>query len=140
MISPGREACGERFAYDALELKTRISACGTPIAIEHARLRPTQQNLGSSAQLGAFGHYATFYVCRVGTDALMLEKTLSEVAQHLSQPDEMQWGVSALPAHGVAIRGLAHTSRALLAGLTQFWQCAKKFLYDRAAIVPRKTY
>jgi urease accessory protein len=140
IISPGRAARGERFAYDELELKTQINACGSPIAIEQARLRPAQQRLGSPAQLGVFGHYATFYVCRIGTDALKLETTLSKVTQHLSQHDEVMWGVSALPAHGVAIRGLAHTSRALMAGLMQFWQCAKQMLYGRPAIAPRKTY
>lgn len=140
MLSPGREAFGEQFAYHELEFMTSLSHCGTPILIDHARLHPDAHWSSSPARFGSFQHLATFYVLRVGTSADALEHGLAGAAQKLSESGEVSWGVSALSAHGVLVRGLAHTSRALLAGLTEFWQRAKQLLYGRAAIPPRKTY
>ena len=138
VISPGREARGERFAYERLEFKTQIEACGQPIATEHAILEPAQSQGNPQARLGGFGYYTTFYLGRVGADANRLEAGLAPLMRELSV--DAWWGVSALPTHGVTVRGLAHTTRAAMAGLMRIWQTAKQMLYSRDAIVPRKTY
>src|SRR4029077_8012779 len=39
-IAPGREARGEVFSYDALELSFRLQACGLPVATERSDLDP----------------------------------------------------------------------------------------------------
>ena len=140
VISPGREARGERFAYERLEFKTCIEAGGIPIAIEHAILEPAQARWNPAVRLGGFGYYATFYICKVGTSAEALEAHLLPLTRQLSESGTAWWGVSSLPAHGVAVRGLAHTTRAAMAGLAQVWQAAKALLYGRDAIAPRKTY
>jgi len=141
VLSPGREAHGERFDYSALTLRTEIYADNNPIAIERICLQPKTQELQTLAQFGAFSHYATFYACRVGSAVSDLEAQLSEQAQTLSQsPLQALWGASALTAHGVAVRGLAHNSRTLMAGLHALWQCAKQALYGRNAVLPRKIY
>ncbi|MCX6017761.1 MAG: urease accessory protein UreD [Chloroflexi bacterium] len=140
MVAPGREAMGERFDYDMLELEMRIDACGLPIAMEHVRLCPDLQALDAPVRMGGYGHYATFYACRVGADIVALEAALLDCAQRAMQAGEVLWGASALSAHGVAVRGLARTSRALQAGLNEFWATAKTVLYRRAAIMPRKIY
>ena len=38
VLAPGREARGELFTYDAVEMKTSIAALGRPIAIERVRV------------------------------------------------------------------------------------------------------
>jgi urease accessory protein UreH len=48
------------------------------------------------------------------------------------------WGVSTLPAHGVAVRCLARNGRVVLPGLHAIWSAAKKKLYGREAVPPRK--
>ena len=140
VLSPGREAHGERFAYETLSLHTEICAGGIPIALEHLQLEPAAYALNNPAQFGPYGHYATFYACRVGADQdiATLETQLRELTQRLTQPEQAIWGVSALATHGVAIRGLAHNNRTLMSGLHTFWQCAKRVLYGRTAILPRK--
>lgn len=141
VLSPGREAHGERFDYTTLTLLTEIFAGDTPIAIERMHLQPNRQQLHTPAQFGEYSHYATFYACKVGTDTSDLEAQISEQTQALSQsPSQAIWGASALAAHGVAVRGLAHNSRTLMAGLHTLWQCAKQALYQRAAVWPRKIY
>lgn len=138
VLSPGREAHGERFVYDELTMQTEIDAMGLPITREWMQLRPDAQPLRSLAQFGGYGHYATMYVCRVGADIAALEDKLSDLGQKLTRPGEVVWGASALVGHGVAVRGLAHNGRILTSGLHTFWQYAKRVLHGRTAVLPRK--
>ncbi len=66
LVTPGREAHGERFAYDSLELQTTICAGTVPLAIERLLLQPALRPLDSPLRLGRYGSFATFYACRVG--------------------------------------------------------------------------
>lgn len=140
IVAPGREAMGESFAYALLDMEMHIDAHGVPIAMEHMQLNPRVRALNVPARMGSFAYYATFYACRVGADAAALEATLADLAQLRTQPGAVLWGVSALAAHGVAVRGLAHTGRALQAGLIEFWNAARRFLYGSASAMPRKVY
>lgn len=143
MVAPGREASGEWFAYEKMELNLEIRAGGRVIALERNRLEPQIRLLDSPARLGAYRHFASFYVLRVGLDAvqwLAMEKELNEVAMQLSKPNEILWGVSILPAHGLIVRALSINGRKIMPGLMQFWQMAKHKLYGRAAVLPRKIW
>jgi urease accessory protein len=142
-LAPGREAHGEVFAYDLLENRVSIVADGILIALERYRLEPRLRPLTSPARMDRYRTLTTFYICRVGLDAARwsaLEARLSELAQQLTQPQQTLWGVSALPAHGLAIRGLSRAGRDITAGLMAFWCAARLALYDRAPIPPRKIY
>lgn len=143
IIAPGREAHNELFAYDDLQLHLDLRADGRPIAVERLHLTPATKSLAAVARLGGYRYVATFYVCRVGLPPatwLALEKALQEIAQTLTAPDTVVWGVSTLAAHGLSVRALSMNSRALLAGLPQFWQAAKWALYGQNAVMPRKVY
>jgi urease accessory protein len=140
IVAPGREAMGERFAYDALEMEMRIDVDGMPIARERMRWNPLEHALHAPARMGGFGYYASFYACRVGADVEMLEETLADHAQRCTRIGEVSWGASALAAHGVVVRGLAHTARALQKDLWDFWSIAGKTLYGRSTSAPRKIY
>ena len=140
IVAPGREAMGESFVYDLLEMDLRIEVHAIPIAMEHMKLCPRAHALNTPARMGPFGYYATFYACRVGSDAAALEVALADRAQQLTRPGAVLWGASALAAHGVVVRGLAHTGRALQSGLIEFWTVARRLLYGSAAIMPRKIY
>jgi urease accessory protein len=143
ILAPGREARGELFEYDFLEMKMDIAAQSRPIAAESIRLEPRTRPLTSLARLGPFRTWATFYICRVGiapNEWLELEKELREVAASLAHSGEVRWGISTLVAHGLAIRALAERGRDVLPGLHSLWAAAKRRLFARDAIPPRKVY
>jgi urease accessory protein len=143
LIAPGREASGEVFAYESIEMRTDVTASGRLIAAESIRLDPRGSALRSIARLGEYRYWATFYICRVGLDAaawLAAEEHLREVARELSRPGETLWGVSTLLAEGLIVRGLAVRGRDALGGLHALWNAAKLRLYGRPAVPPRKVH
>ncbi len=141
VLAPGREACGELFAYDAFEMKTSILALDNPIAIERVRVEPKTYPISSPARLGKHRYWATFYICRVGLETsewLALEYQLREVIRESFPAADMLWGISTLPAHGIVCRCLAVCGRDALACLNKLWRAAKLSLYGTEAIPPRK--
>jgi urease accessory protein len=141
ILSPGREACGELFAYERFEMRTRVTTLGRKIAAENICLRPGHHNVSCLARLGSYRYVATFYVCRVGLDASTWsahEDLLRTLTSSLTRRGEILWGVSSLPAHGLVVRGLARCGRDILPGLHGIWREAKLRIYGRAAVPPRK--
>lgn len=142
-LAPGREAHGELFAYSLVESDLTVSAHGAPIALERWRLEPNLRPLTSPARLGPYRYVTTFTICRVGQNPAIwqtLETLLAELAQRLTHPDTTLWGVSALPAHGLTVRGLSRSGRHIAPGLLEFWHAAKRALFGRESIRPRKVY
>lgn len=141
ILAPGREARGELFNYDELAVKTRITAPGKTIAAENLLFTPASVDVSSLARLGPYRYLATFYICRVGLDAhewRAVEDRLREVACSLTHPGQLLCGVSTLVSHGLAVRCLARNGREVLPGLQAIWRSAKRHLYNREAIPPRK--
>lgn len=141
VIAPGRAAHSEQFEYERLQMNLDIRGDGRPIALERLCLEPGSRPPASLVRLGAHAYFGTFYICCVGTPAsiwLDLEQQLAILAQNLSTPTSATWGVSALVAHGLVVRAVGNSTRALQAGLLQFWQHAKQALYQADAIPPRK--
>lgn len=142
-IAPGREARGESFEYDRLQIQLDLIAASRPVALERVRLEPKLRPLNSVSRLGPYRYVTSFYICRPGLEGaewLKLEATLLELAQGISHPGEVVWGVSTLPAHGLIVRGLSQAHPEIAAGLPLFWQQAKQALYGRSAVPPRKIY
>jgi urease accessory protein len=141
ILAPGREAHGELFAYDSVEMKADLTAGARLLACERVRLQPRKYPPSSPARLGPYRYWATFYICRVGLETgkwLAIEDRLREVASELSRPGEVLWGVSTLVAHGLVCRGVVLRGRDVLFGLHQLWRAAKLALYGREAVPPRK--
>jgi len=142
-IAPGREAAGEVFDYNLLRSSLNLRAEGQSVAFERYAIEPGIRSPASAARLGPFRYFSTFYVCQAGRAApswLELESELGDLAEELSRPGEVLWGVSALAACGLAIRGVALKGRDLTQGLTRFWRAAKWSLCGRVAAIPRKIY
>jgi len=141
ILAPGREARGEFFEYEEFAMNISVSALGRRIAAENLCLRPRQENVLSLARLGPYRYAATFYICRVGLEAREwrdAEDRLQELTVSMTRRGEILWGVSSLVAHGLVVRCLARNGRELLPGLQAIWRSAKRHLYDREAIPPRK--
>lgn len=142
-IAPGREARGELFQYELLQLRTDIVLEGRPVAIERVSLEPSVRPLTSTLRLGPYRYLASFYICRAGLEParwLELETLLGELARRLSSASCALWGVSMLCAGGLLVRALCVRGWDIQTGLPQFWRVAKSFLYGRAAVPPRKIY
>jgi urease accessory protein len=140
ILSSGREASGEVFKYETVDLKTDLLVAGKLVAAERLRLEPANRGMSTVARMGAYSTWATFYICRVGIDASdwsALESELRALVGAFGE-NETLWGVSTLPAHGVAVRCLARNGRVVLPGLHAIWNAAKKKLYGRVAAPPRK--
>jgi urease accessory protein len=143
VVAPGREARGERFAYELLELQTALYVGECPILREQTRLEPRLRSLDSSARLGHYRYMATFYICKAGEPVARwtaLEKQLQQHTFDQTQVGSILWGVSMLPAHGLLVRALALRGRDIYPGLLRLWQVAKRELYGREAVLPRKIY
>jgi urease accessory protein len=141
VVAPGREARGELFAYDLLELDFEIATCGRPIAIERSSVEPQARPPASLARLGPFHYWACFYICRVGVEArrwVALEGELQGLAESLTRPAEALWAVGALSSDGLAVRALAISGRYIGPGLERFWRAASLALYGREPVPPRK--
>ncbi|MBA3442209.1 MAG: urease accessory protein UreD [Pyrinomonadaceae bacterium] len=140
-VAPGREARGELFDYESLQIKLDITAEGKPLALERIKLEPGKRPLASLVRLGSYRYFSSFYICRVGQNAtrwLELEKQLAELARQLTRPSETLWGVSTLAAHGLIVRALSVKGRDIASGLRDFWRAAKLELYGQAIVPPRK--
>jgi urease accessory protein len=141
ILAPGREARGEIFEYESVEMRAEISAAGRPIALERIRLEPRYRPLASLARLGPYRYWATFYICHVGLAPaawLAFENHLRETTRGLTRPGESLWGISTLVDHGLVVRCLAVHGRDVLPGLQSIWRAAKLHLYSREAVPPRK--
>ena len=141
ILAPGREAHGELFAYDSVEMKTDIIAQTQKIARERIQLNPKKYPLESPARLGPYRYWATFYICnasRSPAEWQALENKLRETASEFPAPNETRWGISTLVAHGVVCRCVSMRGRDALQGLHQLWRVAKQSLYKAEAIPPRK--
>jgi len=141
-IAPGREASGEIFQFESLTSDFELIGAGQPIAIERWALAPLIHGLDSIARLGPFRHLASCYVCRAGEPPAYwknFEAQMQPCAEQLSGA-EVLWGVTALPSHGLVIRGLAVNGRSLAGGLVEIWKTAKWLLCGRVATLPRKVH
>ena len=144
VLSPGRIAHGERFAYECLDLSATIDhENGTTIARDRAVLEPARRALSSPGRMGPYDYLITFYALRIGAPAaelLGVESALTEIALRHSETDEAVWGASALAAHGIVIRGMSRRSPPIHATLIELWREAKRLLHGEDISIPRKVW
>jgi len=110
------------------------------VAMERYSVTPSSRDPRSVARWGRFRYSATLYICHTGiaqSQWLGLESRLSE--QAFGQVSgSSRWGVSALVAGGLVIRGLALEAHQITSGLYTFWNLAKQELWGEPAVPPRK--
>ena len=141
ILAPGREASGELFAYDSVEMNTDLYAEETLIAAERVKIEPHRYAVASPARLEKFRYWATFYICRVGLEPsrwIELEQRLRALASEFADRGAALWGISTLVAHGLVCRCVAMRGRDVICGLNQLWREAKLSLYNAEAMPPRK--
>jgi urease accessory protein len=143
VLAPGRQASGERFAFERLEVESDIRAGSAPLLRESFSLEPARRPLAVTARMREYSYVASLYVCQCGRPAHLwrgLEDDLNRLAAERTHPGEAVWGASALQADGVIVRGLTTSYRFIPAALIAFWQLAKKAVTGEDAVPPRKVY
>jgi len=139
-VAAGRIASGEEFAFDFFHSECSVSSGARPLALERYSLMPSARDPRSVARWGRFRYSTTLYVCHTGVAQprwLDLESRLNDLAfRHTSHAE--RWGVSALVAGGLVIRGLALEAHRITTGLYSFWDLAKQELWGEPAVPPRK--
>ncbi len=141
VLAPGRQASGEIFAFERIQLETELRSGTRPLLLESFLLDPRARPLTSTARLGPYTHTASFVACQIGLPASnlrALEESLGSLAGECTVPGATIWGASALASDGVVVRGLSATARDLPATLARFWNTARVLLTGEAAIPPRK--
>lgn len=141
ILAPGRQAMGEVFRFDKLQIQTRVSSPRGPTVFEDVVLEPAVHPVRSIARMGAFTHMATLYAVQAGRAShqlLELEAQLNAAAQSESEQTGSKWGASALGRDGVVVRGLSDSGRFLPASLLRFWNIARRFLVGVESEPPRK--
>jgi urease accessory protein len=141
ILAAGREAGGEIFEYESVELRSDLRVAGKLVSAERMRLEPSRRRISLLARMGEFRTWGTLYVCRAGLDAacwLAMEAELREIGALWSSRAEALWGVSTLVSDGVVVRCVARSGREVMPGLQAMWRAAKWKLYGREAVMPRK--
>jgi urease accessory protein len=141
-LSAGRISSGESFAFDHVSVDTSIFAGGRSVAMERYSLRPGASGLSCPARFGRFLYSSTMYVCQAGKDVtewIMLENELNLLARAIST-EGVKWGASALISDGMVVRGMAQNAQQVSDGLRAMWQAAKRLVWRRPALAPRRIY
>jgi urease accessory protein len=140
VVAAGRVARAELFRFESFRSECGIYSESRPLALERYSLNPAERDPASPARWGRFRYTATLYVCHTGVPQsrwLELESRLNQVAMANTSPSE-RWGVSALVAAGLVVRGLALEAHQITAGLQTFWTQAKQEIWGEPAVPPRK--
>jgi urease accessory protein len=139
-LAAGRIASGEEFAFDLFDSECSVRSGTRPLALERYSLAPSARDPRSVARWGRFRYTATMYVCHTGVAQSRwhdVESSLNELA-FLRTSRAARWGVSALVAGGLVIRGLALEAHQITTGLHALWDAAKQEIWGEAALPPRR--
>ena len=151
VLAPGRQAAGERFAFERLRIETRVEtpvesdahAGSRPLLRESFLLEPRERPLAVTARMREYSYVASFYAFKAGRPVAFwraLEEELNRLAIERTRRHEVLWGASALVSDGVVVRGMSVSSRFIHAALVEFWSAARRAVTGEDAVPPRKIY
>ena len=143
VLAPGRQAAGEKFAFERLRVESDVRALDRLVLRENFLLEPREKPLAVMARMGDYSHVASFYAFQVGRSVAFwrrLEDELNHLTRERTQRGEAQWGASTLVSDGVLVRGLSASNRFVHPALIEFWRLARRSLMGDHAVPPRKVY
>src|SRR5580658_2569055 len=107
VLAPGRQAHGERFAFERLQIQSEVRAGNRPLLREDFLLEPSKRPLAVTARMREYSYVASLYVCQDGRPAVFwrdLEDSLNTAAAGHTRRGEAIWGASTLVSDGVIVR------------------------------------
>ncbi len=143
VAAPGRQAAGERFAFERLRVQTEVYAASRPVLREDYLLEPRRKNLDAILRMSGYSHTASLCVVQQGRPAAFwrsLENRLNEIARRRTRLGETVWGASTLASDGVIVRGMSASGCFLHQALVEFWKIARLAMTGMEAVPPRKIY
>ena len=143
VLAPGRQAAGERFAFDRLRVQTEVYAGARPILREDFLLEPARKDLAAMARMFEYSHTVSLCAAQEGCPAAFwrgLEERLNGIARERTRPGQAVWGASTLASDGVVVRGLSMSGRFIYEPLIEFWRAARLAITGQDAVPPRKVY
>ena len=143
VLAPGRLAAGERFAFERLQIQTRVHAAQRPIFLEDYTLEPRRQDLRSAVRMLGYSHMASLCAAREGRPPEFwrrLVQRLNEIAASRTSPGRAVWGSSMLASDGLLVRGLTTSGSLIYETLVEFWREARVAIVGADCPLPRKIY
>ncbi len=143
VMTPGRLAAGERFAFERLRVQTEVYAGSRPVLRENYLLEPQRKDLSATARMFEYSHTASFCAVQQGREPAFwraLEDQLNEIARERTRPGQAVWGASMLASEGVVVRGLCMSGRFIHEILIEFWRTARLAVTGEDVAPPRKIY
>lgn len=143
VLAPGRQAAGERFAFERLSIQTEVRAGRRPVLQEDFVLEPRRKDLYATVRMFEYSHVASLAAVQEGRPPgfwRVLEDRLNEIARARTQHGQVVWGASTLASDGVIVRGLSVSSRSIHESLVEFWRTARLAVTGADAAPPRKIY
>ncbi|MGH9648265.1 MAG: urease accessory protein UreD [Bryobacteraceae bacterium] len=143
VLAPGRQAAGERFAFERLRIQTEVYAGVRPVLREDYLLEPSQKDSSATVRMSEYSHTASLCVVKEGQPPLFwraLEDRLNNTARSRTRPGQAVWGASMLASDGVVVRGLSMSGCFIHETLIEFWRIARMAVTGTDAVPPRKIY
>lgn len=127
VITCGRSLNGEQFKFTHFENRTSIFYSERLVLKELVRMTPAVSNHLAMGLLEGFTHQASM-ICI--TEAEIQQRAVEFVSQQAG----VEWGISAIPAHGILVKLLgssAYTLHALLEGLADVVETSRAICSSR---------
>ncbi len=112
VISCGRKLNGEIFCFTSFHSLTQIFKNGKLVVKENLLLQPLQSSLTGIGQMEGFSHQATLLFI---DETCVVNSLVEMLRESLKLPDNIAFGVTALPVNGVLVRLLGGGAEQLFA-------------------------
>jgi len=128
MLAPGRLARGERFAYSALDLRTRVlDSDGTELVADALLFEPARRAPDRRGLIGRFPFVGTALAVAPSRDVPELVGAIEDACGRVGE-DVVAAGCAVHGDVGVAVRALAASHRSLRDVLDAVWAVARERL------------
>lgn len=135
IVTSGWDPEGSLFSYDMLDLKTEVYLDGSMVLLDHTRLTPGSQNIGSIGLLEGYTHFGTMLV--IGEKAT--DNFLSGLYDLMETHDlKCKFGLSMLSVPGFTLRILALSTQEVEKAFNICHELIRREWFGKAPVFLRK--
>lgn len=136
IITPGRVARGEQFAYWLLRSSLSVYWGSRLAAWDTLNLEPRRHS-DLAQMLGGYTHIGTLWILSERVAWEHLDLLQGWLWQHTTERD-LYGGVSMLQKHGIVVRVLGNSVHRVQAAILSLWPLVRREVFGRDPIVVRK--
>jgi urease accessory protein len=135
-LAAGRVACGERWHFDEIDSRLRISLNGRDIFLNRTLIRPSRQDPRQLGIAEDFNYMATLVVvCEESDSAVAIVSALNT---QLAGIPGIYGGASLLANGGGVVKLLTRSAADLMRAQSALWTCTRQALFGSCAVDLRK--